>query len=343
MSEDYKNLLKAPIRKDRKPLHEILPLSKPLRILIDPCDICNLKCKYCFQSYDKEFKGNMMKESLFLLIIEQLKEFKSPINVIHLYGLGEPMLNPNLPQFVRKLKENEVAKEIAITSNGTQLKEIYSEQLIEAGLDRLSISLNGIKDEHFRKFTGKNIEFNKIYRQIKYFYHIRKQCYLHIKINGDYFSKEEQDYFVKLFRDYSDTLNIDHIVNVWSGIKIIDKNNQTMYGGKKEWEKREVEDNILCPQMFYELLIHSDGSVSPCCVDYKYRNNNLGNVRSISLKEIWNGEQLSQMRKDALEGKLSYDICRTCTYPREAATVDLWPYRNELLNKYDIKRAKKLC
>ena len=92
MDEKYAKLLTKPIRNDRKPLQELLTLEQPLRIFIDPCDICNFRCKFCFQSYGN-FKGFMMEETLFDIINEQLKEFGKQINVIHLYGLGEPILS----------------------------------------------------------------------------------------------------------------------------------------------------------------------------------------------------------------------------------------------------------
>lgn len=88
--------------------------------------------------------------------------------------------------------------------------------------------------------------------------------------------------------------------------------------------------------MFYEIMVHSDGSVSPCCVDYSYKRENLGNVKTESLKDIWNGKRILQLRRDSLGGKCSYEICKTCTYPIEAATVNLQPYRKELLEKFII-------
>lgn len=333
MDKKYQDLLTTPIRTDRKPLHELLPLSSPLRVLIDPSDICNFKCSYCFQSCDKGFRGQIMEKKLFLQILEQLKEFDNPINIVHLFGLGEPMLNPDLPEFVYRLKESNVANEVAITSNGSKLTEDYSQSLIDAGLDRLSISLNGIEDRHFEKNVGTKVDFFKMYHQIQYFYNIRQQCHLHIKINGECFTEDEKDHFVELFKDYSDTLNIDHVVNVWSGITIKEQNsNETMYGLKPS-------NNIgryICPQMFYEIMVHSDGSVSPCCVDYHYKKENLGNVKTETLKNIWNSSRLQQVRRDMITGKCSYEICKQCTYPTEAATVNLSPYKNELIEKYGL-------
>lgn len=333
--KDYKEYLKAPIRGDRKPLHELLPLDQPLRVLIDPCDICNFRCDFCFQSKEN-FVGTKMTPQIFDTIVKQLKEFESPINVVHMYGLGEPLINEHLPEYVSKLKENNVAKEVAITTNGSLLKEELSKELIDAGLDRLSISLNGISNEHFKNIVGVNVNFDGMYEQIKYFYSIRKQCHLHVKINGDYFSEKDKEKFVYLFKDCTDSINIDHVVNVWPGLEVTDNNAQRMYDYDLENLKTEQSGRkAVCPLMFYELLVHSDGSVSPCAVDYNYKKENLGNISSQTLKNIWRGEQLLEIRKQALKGeKIAYSICQNCQYTDCAATVNITPYRDKLLEKY---------
>lgn len=329
MDKKYTELLTKPIRQNRKPLQELLPLEQPLKLMIDPCDICNFRCAFCFQSHGK-FRGSMMDEALFDTIVSQLKEFEKPINVIHLFGLGEPMLNEKLPLYVKKLRNAYVAKEISITSNGSRLTTEYSEQLVKAGLDRLTISLNGLSSEQFHDVVGVNVDFEKIYSEIRYFYKIRENCHLHVKICGQYFSKEEQERFVELFSDCTDTINIDYAANTWPGIRVADEKT-TQYDIQivQPWEQP------VCPQIFYELMIHSNGDVSPCCVDYDYLTENIGNVKATTIKEIWNGKKLLQIRRQALLGEeVNYNICKNCSYPVCGATVNISPYRDELLQKY---------
>ena len=127
MITDYKKYLTTPIRKDRKPLHELLPLDKPLRVMIDPCDTCNFRCSFCFQSQYDFGKGSQMSVETFDRIMEQLTEFDGQINIIHLYGLGEPMINKNLPYFIKTIKERHIAKEVAVTSKGSLLSKEISE------------------------------------------------------------------------------------------------------------------------------------------------------------------------------------------------------------------------
>lgn len=267
-------------------------------------------------------------------VVKQLKDFGQPINVVHLYGLGEPLVNKEIPYFVRKLKQEKVAREVAITSNGSLLTEGLSEALVEAGLNRLSISLNGICDEHFRNYVGAKVDFNRLYKQIQYFYTIRESCHLHVKINGDYFSEEEKAEFVNLFKDCTDSINIDHVVNVWPDIKVNDKE-QRMYDFDLDNLKNDTKLPSVCPLMFYELHVHSDGRVSPCAVDYQFKEQCLGDIHESSLIDIWNGKLLQDIRTQALEGKKSdYIACNGCNYADCAATVNITPYRNELLKKY---------
>ena len=330
MITDYKKYLTTPIRKDRKPLHELLPLDKPLRVMIDPCDTCNFRCSFCFQSQYDFGKGSQMSIETFDRIMEQLTEFDGPINIIHLYGLGEPMINKNLPCFIKTIKERQIAKEVAVTSNGSLLSQDFSDKLIEAGLDRLSISLNGLSDEDFKRVVGVKVSFQKIYDEIRYFYQHRKQCHLHVKINGECFAEEQHARFVELFKDCTDSINIDHVVNNWSGLKIVEDtgNAGSMYGIAKE-----IKSDI-CIDMLYEFLIHPNGTVSPCCVDYKYQEQNLGNIFESTLKKIWDGKRLRMLQIENLNGCItSYNICKTCS-PGSYATVDISEYREELLSKY---------
>ncbi len=335
MMNEYKKFLTNPIRKDRAPLQELLPLSKPLRLLIDPCDSCNFRCDFCFQSKER-FNGSKMSMDIFNKIVDNLKLLDGPINIVHMYGLGEPLINENLPRFVEVLKENNLAKEVAITTNGSLLTNKLSEKLITSGLDRLSISLNGLCDDDFKRIVGVKVDFDKLYNEIKYFYSIRKQCHLHIKINGEGFNEEQRIRFVELFKDYSDSINIDHVTNVWPGLSFNGSDGKHMY----DLDVNKTSDGVnklrtVCPLMFYECVIHPDGSVSPCCVDYNYKRQNLGNIKEKLLLDIWQGEELNKLRCESLEGvKYSYSICNSCTYMECAATVNISPYREELLKKY---------
>lgn len=332
---DYRAKLKTPIRTDRIELKDVIPLDQPLRILIDPSDVCNFRCKFCFQSYQKDFEGRIMSIELFEQIIKQLREFEKPINIIHLYGLGEPLINRNVPYFVKRIFEEKVAKEVSITTNGSLLTHDMSDQLIEAGLTKITISLNGLKDEDFERIVGHKVQFERIYDQIKYFFQNKKTSYLHVKINGDDYSEKEKERFVELFKDYADSINIDNVVDVWSGIETATDSSSKMYNESVN-SYSDTGGKVVCPQLFYEMTIHPDGSVSPCCADYKYVEQSLGNIHTESISEIWNSARWNRIRINALKGeRTGYNLCDLCKYPECASTVNITPYRNEILQRME--------
>ena len=318
------------VRSDRKPLWEILPLKQPLRVNIDPCDACNFKCDFCFQCKSTEFKGSIMSTDLFERTISQLKEFDEPINVIQLFCLGEPLLNKNVPLFIRRIREENVAREVKITTNGSLLTHSLIDDLMEAGLNEFVISLNGLKDEDFERVSKTKLSFETLFDNIRYLYAHKGECHVHIKIVGDYFSEDEQKFFINTIGTYADTINIDGITNHWSGIKVTDKQQQQYNVGEgtfKDWP--------ICSLCFYELVVHSDGSVSPCAADWQKDKQNLGNITETSLKKIWESEKRREMMVSFLQGTQNpYIACRECEYPGSGAGVNLEAYKEDLLRKY---------
>lgn len=322
--------LTPPIRRDRKPLWELLPLKQPLRVNIDPCDLCNFKCDFCFQSKSKEFQGSVMTAEIFEKAVAQLKEFDEPINVVHLFGLGEPLINKDVPRYIRRLKEEAVAKEVKITTNGSLLTRSLIDGLVGAGLDELTISLNGLTDGDFERIVNVRVNFDEMFENIKYLYAHRQNCHIHIKMIGDYFSGEEQALFINKIGNYADTINIDGATNHWSGLKATEKAQQQYNVGGASFQEWPI-----CALCFYELTIHSDGSVSPCVADWQKDKQNLGNLSKLPLKAIWESGKRKQMLVSFLEGtKNPYIACRECEYPGSGAGVNLEPYKEELLRKY---------
>ncbi len=318
------------VRKDRQPLHELLPLRQPLRVNIDPCDACNFKCDFCFQCKGSGFKGTVMPLALFERVLSQLKEFEAPINVIQLFALGEPLLNREVPRFIRRIHEENVAKEVKITTNGSLLTHELIDDIIGAGLDELVISLNGLKDEDFERVANTRVSFERVYDNIKYLYANKKDCHVHIKIIGDYFTPEEQRYFAEEIGNYADTINIDGATNHWAGIESTDKKQQQYAVGGDVFEEWPI-----CSLCFYELVVHSDGTVSPCVADWQKDRQNLGNVNETTLKEIWESDKRKEIILSFLKGTENpYKACRDCEYPSSGAGVNLEPYKEELLEKY---------
>jgi cyclic pyranopterin phosphate synthase len=73
------------------------------------------------------------------------------INKIRLTG-GEPLVRAELPNLIKMLSQIEGIQELSLTTNGTLLKN-YAQELKQAGLSRVNVSLDTLKPDRFRYIT----------------------------------------------------------------------------------------------------------------------------------------------------------------------------------------------
>jgi len=130
-----------------RPLHD-------LRISV--IDRCNFRCNYCMPKDNVETPYTFLKKENWLSFdnIERIARLFTQLGVrkIRLTG-GEPLLRPNLPELIARLKTIEGISDLAMTTNGSLLAE-QAKALKDAGLDRITISLDTLDPHLFKEITG---------------------------------------------------------------------------------------------------------------------------------------------------------------------------------------------
>ena len=129
--------------------------GRPLRSLrVSVTDRCNLRCNYCMPQ--EEYVWLPRQELLSFEEISRLVEVFTSLGVedVRLTG-GEPLLRRDLPQLVRMLAANPRIRDLALTTNGVLFAE-QGEALREAGLHRVTLSLDTLRPERFAELTGRD-------------------------------------------------------------------------------------------------------------------------------------------------------------------------------------------
>src|SRR5262245_21465027 len=130
-------------------------LGRPLRNLrISVTDRCNLRCAYCMP--EPEYAWLPREDLLHFEEIGRLADvFTSQgVDRVRLTG-GEPLVRRDLPRLVRLLAAKPALRDLAMTTNGVLL-EGHAAALKEAGLHRVTVSLDTLKPERFRILTRKD-------------------------------------------------------------------------------------------------------------------------------------------------------------------------------------------
>ncbi|HLF18454.1 MAG TPA: GTP 3',8-cyclase MoaA [Candidatus Omnitrophota bacterium] len=130
--------------------------SRPIHDLrVSVIDRCNFRCTYCMPEKEtKEHNFLDKKEWMnFDEIVRLVKLFVAlGVKKVRLTG-GEPLLRPDLPELIRQLALIERIDDLALTTNGSLLAE-HATTLKEAGLQRLTISLDTLDSRLFRAMSG---------------------------------------------------------------------------------------------------------------------------------------------------------------------------------------------
>ncbi len=124
-------------------------VHRSLRISVT--DVCNIRCQYCMPADDVEFMPQ--QKLLSFEAIERFVRFLAPLGVTNLRITGgEPLLRRKLHELVARLSAINEIQDLALTTNG-MLLERHVEQLAEAGLKRINVSLDTLSEDVFRRIS----------------------------------------------------------------------------------------------------------------------------------------------------------------------------------------------
>lgn len=138
-------------------------LARPLRDLrISVIDRCNFRCQYCMPRdvFGAEYTYLDRDEILSFEEIDKFVASVIPLGIekIRLTG-GEPLLRRDFTKLVKILSKHNV--EIAVTTNGVLLEK-QAKDLADAGLERVTVSLDALDDETFQFITDTDTKVSDV-------------------------------------------------------------------------------------------------------------------------------------------------------------------------------------
>ncbi|UTG92340.1 radical SAM protein [Geobacter sulfurreducens] len=275
---------------NRVRLADVVPLDTPFALYLFHTNVCNFKCSYCAHSLGKEgmlkeygFKPEVMQMEVFERTLEQMKAFPQKFKFVSFTGQGEPLTNKRLPELVARMKAAGVAEMTEVITNGALLTHDMSSALIDAGLDRIKISIQGVTSKAYQELTGVKVDFDKFVEQVRFLFERKGDMQLFVKVMDISLEPGEDEKFYQIFGEITDRMYIETCRPVYPGVEYEnnpDESTMDRFG-------RPHEKRMVCPLCFFHLAIWPNGDVVPC--DTILKPLVLGNVRSGLLKDMWNG------------------------------------------------------
>jgi radical SAM protein with 4Fe4S-binding SPASM domain len=225
---------------------------------------------------------------------------------------GEPLLHPKLDKLIEYAKNNRAARKVEIFTNGYFLnKNNWSKRLIRSGLDLMNVSVDTVNKMTYKKIRGLDI-YDQVVKNVKEFMILkRKMKAQHPKVVvravGMKINKDELDEVKKMWRGLVDSVGITPFSNYGGGV-----GNEL---GPEEGKKEGKAKRYACPVLWFNPVVNWDGEVTTCCVNYMRNELIVGDIKTESLKKIWNGEKMKKIRQAHLRGNLKeLPTCAKCSY-----------------------------
>ena len=294
----------------------------PSEINIATTNVCNLKCIMCKlhnPDLKKTHKTQFFSRKQFLdeKIVYSILDYAEKKNVANVAftAAGEALLDYRLVDFIAYAKDKNIPL-ISLVTNGVLLEDKGIE-LLNAGLNRMTISIDGATQETYRKIRGTDLE--KVERGVRKCVEYARQ------INSDGGRIEFELACVLVFDDMSETQHKELYLSKWKDCRDVIKRitfNELAVFDEEGYETRnnatiDVASRMNCMYPYQRMMIDPYGAVSVCCTmssSAYHKPYSVGNVYQNDLEEIWVSKEMSILRKENILVKFNnFDICKKCS------------------------------
>ena len=274
----------------------------PLLVDIELASACNLSCPMCYTISD-EFKAKVTKGLMDFDIFKKIiDEIKDKVYSVRLSFRGESTLHRHFIECIEYAK-NAGIKEVATLTNGWRLKGDYLRKVVDAGIDWITVSIDGVGETY--ESIRKPIKFEEIVSNLTELAELKKRENLTrplVKVQGIWPAvKKDPETYYQIFSKISDLVAFNPLIDYL-------RNDSDVV----------FEDRFSCPQLYQRLVIGSDGKVMMCSND-EDGEEIVGDMYTQSIHEIWHGDELNRIRKThaELDGFKCMGVCKKCYYPRK--------------------------
>jgi MoaA/NifB/PqqE/SkfB family radical SAM enzyme len=317
----------------------------PLNVLVEVLNKCNLECIMCLSSHRKGPTKVIDDE----MIDKLFKEFKENNLPALMFGAGEePLMYKDIDKMWEKANSIGIMDNFLFT-NGTFLNEEMRQKIIENKVSRVFISIDAATEQTYRKIrqTNRGIDediqgnkklqiinedenrLEKIEDNIKKLVELRDSKKLSLPLIRVSFAvqhanKHEIELFKTKWENVVDFIEFQETQNIGYD-KLAKLSEEERWRRREPLYKKDYKKDCNAP--FHSATVWADGSVIPCCT-FQGKNLTLGNINGIpelgipatSLKELWNGEKINELREQFRTGKLNI-VCQSCLNARQ---TELW-------------------
>ena len=282
----------------------------PTTVVLELVNRCDLECVMCYQGFRNDAEKFTVDETMLDKIFNDFK--KNKLSALMLTA-SEPLLYKHFDKVLKRAEEAEIM-DVFIFTNGNLLNEKNSRLILNSCVTRLFVSIDAATEETYNKVripvSKRLLEENrlrKLENNVKNFIKLKNDLNKRLPLTRvSFVALKENSHEVELFKSKWENIVDSVEIQRETSIKVYDK--------IKNYRGKELK-NYNCNKPWGDMAIYSNGLVGPCC-NLVGRKTPIGNIKDNSIKEIWNGSKMTELR-NGFKNNNPNDICKSCIESQE--------------------------
>lgn len=293
----------------------------PTFVSVEPANFCQLHCPECpvGQARHNNRPTPLLSMPLFERILSQVA---ATAHTMQFYFQGEPLLNPELPQMIRRA--HAVGLYTIVSTNAQALTPELAQALVDAGLNRIIVSIDGFSQDSYAAYrVGGSLEKAlaglRALRVAKKHHH----CTIVLQVLRLRTNEQEWDWIRANYRRLgADRLEFKtaQLYDYEHGNPLMptdtrysryQKGADGLYHPKRTMRAFHPAHLMPCRRLWTGCVITTGGEVLPCCYD-KAAAHSFGNIMQQDLHTIYHSDRAVRFRKAVLQHHESIEICKNC-------------------------------
>lgn len=294
-------------------------LRFPIILLVQTQSLCNGRCSICpYPTISKQLPQGKMEWDLFQKVIDEAAA--EPLLASIVFELhNEPLIDERIFDCVGYIKSKAPDKRVAVVTNGELLDRFSTEDIVKSKLDVLRISLNAHSKETYQRInTG--LDYDRVMSNISRMMSnpATKQK---VRLNFVATKQNEQEVYeaARYWQKQGVVTNVSGVTNRagtlpdYDNFRLTD-GHQNGSGLAELWKRLmdSIRHSLGCHVPFYEMNVLFNGDTLICSEDW-HRTTVTGNVKTQSLREIWNSKKANENRRLLLKKRFEeLAPCKDC-------------------------------
>lgn len=290
--------------------------GNPYSLTIEPTNKCNLNCLECPSGNHSSTRSKgFIDIDLYQKIIDEVKRF---VFYHMIYFQGEPFLHPNLFEFIRYADQNNIYT--CTSTNGHFLTEENCENIVQSGLKKLIVSVDGTTQETYSKYRVGG-DLDKVKQGIQTLVKFKQKNHSRYpKISLQFLVFKHNQHEINEFKKLAKKLGTDQVSIKSAQIESPEKNSELIPTIEK-YSRYSLRNSTLqiknklknrCFRIWNTLVITWDGYVIPCCFD-KNSEFSIGIFKTQTTLQLWKSRSFNSFRKKILSYRKENTMCKNCS------------------------------